>query len=84
MSTPINDDRLTTDPATRDTSGDLRASLYALAAAVGAVLVIYGIVTEEQIAAWLGIVSAAINVAVGALAYRNTATSTLPGTKSTY
>ena len=67
-----------------DTTANLRASIYALAAAVGAVLVIYGLITETELAAWLGIVSAAINVAVGALAYRNTATSTLPGTKSTY
>lgn len=67
-----------------DGTANLRASIYALAAAVGAVLVIYGIVTQEQIAAWLGVVSAAINVAVGALAYRNTAAADLPGTKTIY
>ena len=64
-----------------DTTANLRASIYALAAAVGAVLVIYGLITETELAAWLGIVSAAINLAVGALAYRNTTTATLPGTK---
>ena len=31
---------------------------------------------------WLGIVSALINVAVGALAYRNTAAASLPGTRT--
>ena len=39
-----------------------RASVYALAAAVFAVLGIYGVVTSEQMSAWLAVVSALVAV----------------------
>ena len=65
-----------------DGTANLRASVYALAAAVGVVLVAYGVATETEVAGWLGIVSALINVAVGALAYRNTQAASLPGTRT--
>lgn len=39
-----------------------RATIYALAAAVFAVAGVYGLVTQEQTAAWLNVVSAAVAV----------------------
>lgn len=39
-----------------------RATIYALAAALFGVLFVYGLVTQEQIGAWLLLVSAAIPV----------------------
>jgi hypothetical protein len=39
-----------------------RATIYALAAALFAVLAVYGLATQEQIGAWMGVVAAAIPV----------------------
>ena len=39
-----------------------RATIYALAAALFGVLAVYGLATQEQIGAWLGLVAAAIPV----------------------
>lgn len=43
-------------------SEKVRASLYALFAALFAVVGVYGVATKEQIAAWMLVVSAALNV----------------------
>ena len=39
-----------------------RATIYAAAAALFGVLAVYGLATQEQIGAWLGVVAAAIPV----------------------
>lgn len=49
-----------------------RRWLYGIAAAVGAALVVAGIVTNEQVDAVLNIVGAALLIATGGLAARNT------------
>jgi len=45
-----------------------RAAIYALAAALGGVLTVYGVLNDEQLASILGVVGAAVNV----MAFMNT------------
>lgn len=44
------------------TAEKTRAAIYGLAAAVFAVLGVYGLITQEQVGAWMLVVSAAIPV----------------------
>ncbi|MHB1100010.1 MAG: hypothetical protein ACYCZR_10685 [Burkholderiales bacterium] len=40
----------------------IRKSLYKLGVAAGAVAMVYGVASGEQVAVWLGVFSAALNV----------------------
>jgi uncharacterized membrane protein HdeD (DUF308 family) len=50
----------------------VRKALYGVAAAVGGVLLIYGIVTQDQLNAWLQLAASVITLGSGALAFVNT------------
>lgn len=52
-----------------------RAAFYALFAAVQAILIGYNIVTADEIAAWIPVVSAIIGLATGGVASANTDTT---------
>lgn len=52
-----------------------RTGFYALAAAVQAVVVGYGIVTDAQIGVWMPLVTALVGAAAGGVAVANTDTS---------
>lgn len=50
----------------------VRAWLYGIVVAAGAVAVLYGIVTQEQVSVWLHLIEAALLIGTGGLALANT------------
>lgn len=50
----------------------IRKSIYGAASALGAVLLIYGIVSQDQLNAWLQLVASVVTLGSGALAFVNT------------
>ncbi|WP_367582271.1 hypothetical protein [Tsukamurella tyrosinosolvens] len=57
------------------TVSSFRTAFYALAAAVQAVVVGYGIVTDAQIGVWMPLVTALVGAAAGSVAVANTDTT---------
>ena len=51
-----------------------RAYTYRVLTAVGALAILYGVVTEDELAAWGGLVTQVLNVGGNALASANTTT----------
>lgn len=51
---------------------EVRAWIYGILAAAGPVAVVYGLVTAEQVALWLGLGGAILGIPAGALAAANT------------
>ncbi|CAM3483809.1 hypothetical protein [Tsukamurella hominis] len=64
------------------TVSSFRTAFYALAAAVQAVVVGYGIVTDAQIGVWMPLVTALVGAAAGSVAVANTDTSSAGGERS--
>jgi hypothetical protein len=64
------------------TLSSFRTAFYALAAAVQAVVVGYGIVTDAQIGVWMPLVTALVGAAAGGVAVANTDTSSAGGGRS--